>query len=389
MAKAEQIFYRALSVYMTSSTNFQGARNTTAQAAQDLYTQTEIDAVQACWSAVGVPGGPVNVITLTNGQTVTGLGASTGNWLYYKIAVPSGQTQLQVKTTGGSGDLDLYVKLGGTPTTSSYTGKSEGSTSTETVTISSPSAGDYYIGLYAYSTFSSVSLTATYSGNNPNFTLTVSPTSTTIAKGGSGTVTVTTAVSGGFSNAIALSASGAPSGATISFSPSSIAAPGSGTSTMTINTGTAAAGTYTITVSGTGGGLTKTATVSLTISDDSTTMNESESNNTMSTADPIATSGTSAKGYIGTPTDVDYFKVSLPSGRNLTLNLTVPSTKDYDLYIYSSTGTQLARSINPTGQAETITYRNTGTSAKSIYIKVIGYNSAYSTSLSYTLKATW
>ena len=60
MTKAEQIFYRALTTYMTSSTNFQGARNATAQAAADLYGGTasaEYTQVQNCWTAVGAPGG--------------------------------------------------------------------------------------------------------------------------------------------------------------------------------------------------------------------------------------------------------------------------------------------------------------------------------------------
>ena len=40
---AAKIFYRALTVYMTSSTNFQGARTATAQAATDLYGATAGD----------------------------------------------------------------------------------------------------------------------------------------------------------------------------------------------------------------------------------------------------------------------------------------------------------------------------------------------------------
>ncbi len=57
--KMRSIWYRALTVYMTSSTNFQGARNATAQAAADLYGGTctpEWKAVQLAWDAVGVPG---------------------------------------------------------------------------------------------------------------------------------------------------------------------------------------------------------------------------------------------------------------------------------------------------------------------------------------------
>ncbi len=56
-AKAEKIWYRALTVYMTSSTNYAGARAATISAAKDLYgiTSTEQAAVAAAWTAVGRP----------------------------------------------------------------------------------------------------------------------------------------------------------------------------------------------------------------------------------------------------------------------------------------------------------------------------------------------
>ncbi len=56
-AKAEKIWYRALTVYMTSSTNYAGARAATISAARDLYgiTSTEQAAVAAAWTAVGRP----------------------------------------------------------------------------------------------------------------------------------------------------------------------------------------------------------------------------------------------------------------------------------------------------------------------------------------------
>jgi Zn-dependent metalloprotease len=55
-AKAEKIWYRALSVYFTSSTDYAGARAATIRAAKDLYgaTSTEATAVAKAWSAVSV-----------------------------------------------------------------------------------------------------------------------------------------------------------------------------------------------------------------------------------------------------------------------------------------------------------------------------------------------
>lgn len=61
MQKAEQIFYRANTNYMTASTNFLGARNATLHAAEELYSQSEANAVGLAWSAVGVGGDPTSV----------------------------------------------------------------------------------------------------------------------------------------------------------------------------------------------------------------------------------------------------------------------------------------------------------------------------------------
>lgn len=54
--KLGAIWYRALTVYMTSTTNYAGARTATLNAAKDLYGagSTEYDAVAAVWSAVNV-----------------------------------------------------------------------------------------------------------------------------------------------------------------------------------------------------------------------------------------------------------------------------------------------------------------------------------------------
>ncbi|MEU1848572.1 M4 family metallopeptidase [Streptomyces sp. NPDC019990] len=55
-AKLGKIWYRALTVYMTSSTDYAGARTATLNAARDLYgdDSAERKAVAAAWSAVGV-----------------------------------------------------------------------------------------------------------------------------------------------------------------------------------------------------------------------------------------------------------------------------------------------------------------------------------------------
>jgi Zn-dependent metalloprotease len=54
--KVARIWYRALTVYMTSTTNYKGARAASLSAAKDLYGSgsTEYNAIAAAWSAVSV-----------------------------------------------------------------------------------------------------------------------------------------------------------------------------------------------------------------------------------------------------------------------------------------------------------------------------------------------
>lgn len=57
---ARKVFYRALAYYMTSTTDFPGARKATVQAAQSLFGCATlktgiVDAIKAAWDAVGVP----------------------------------------------------------------------------------------------------------------------------------------------------------------------------------------------------------------------------------------------------------------------------------------------------------------------------------------------
>ncbi|HYC91684.1 MAG TPA: M4 family metallopeptidase [Thermoanaerobaculia bacterium] len=163
---AAKIWYRALTTYMTSSTNFAGARTATAQAATDLYGSTAAARVHLAWDAVGVPGGttpPGTVITLTNGVAVSSISGSTGTWKHYKISVPTGQSSLVIAMSGGTGDADMYVKRGSQPTSSSYDYRPYLNGNNETVTVTNPVAGDWYISLYGYSTYSGVTLRATYS----------------------------------------------------------------------------------------------------------------------------------------------------------------------------------------------------------------------------------
>jgi vibriolysin len=171
IAKAAQIFYRANRDILTSSSNFAAARTATEQAAAQLgYTAAEQASVTDAWKAVGVgvPVPPPTVTPLTNGTAVSNISDATGGQKFYSLVVPSGQTTLTFTTAGGTGDVDLYTNFGAVPSTSTYTCRPYTGGNAETCTFSSPAAGTYYVMLNAYSAYSGVTLTGTYSTTGGN-----------------------------------------------------------------------------------------------------------------------------------------------------------------------------------------------------------------------------
>jgi serine protease len=121
------------------------------------------------------------------------------------------------------------------------------------------------------------------------------------------------------------------------------------------------------------------------------TISETESNNTISTANAIATAGTVVNGNLSATTDTDYFVVQLPAGKTLTATLTQGSTtNDFDLYIYNSAGTQLALSENGAGATDAASVSNTTTATSARYVRVKYYSGGTgATSGKYTLKMSW
>ncbi len=82
------------------------------------------------------------------------------NWNYYSVTVPAGASQLKVQIANGSGDADLYVRYGANPSLSKYDCRPYLYGNNETCTFNSPSAGTWYIGVYAYNTVNNVDVDA-------------------------------------------------------------------------------------------------------------------------------------------------------------------------------------------------------------------------------------
>jgi uncharacterized protein (TIGR03437 family) len=99
---------------------------------------------------------------------VTGLRGVTSSEVFYRFTVPAGATALAVRTSGGVGDVDLYLRPG-LPATCQGSAVvfepcprdvlfSENDGNSEIIRVSSPAPGDWYIALTAYDAYSGVTL---------------------------------------------------------------------------------------------------------------------------------------------------------------------------------------------------------------------------------------
>lgn len=106
----------------------------------------------------------------SGGGTVNNLSVTQGNWTEsYTLEVPSGISTLDVDIFGANGDADVYVYYNTSPT-DTVNASVDTSTrcvpwaqgSNESCSINNPAAGTWYIRIYAYATFSDLTLEAAY-----------------------------------------------------------------------------------------------------------------------------------------------------------------------------------------------------------------------------------
>jgi hypothetical protein len=102
----------------------------------------------------------VPALTSGTGVTIASSGAR-GTSLYRKITVPAGATSLTVTISGGSGDVDLYIRRGAVPTFTTYDCASEAGGNAESCVISNPAAGTYFIMLGLWDPYANATLRAT------------------------------------------------------------------------------------------------------------------------------------------------------------------------------------------------------------------------------------
>jgi serine protease len=114
----------------------------------------------------GTPSGGGS-IALSNGVAVAGSTNSTSansDFDEYTVAIPSGASNLVIATSGASGDVDLYVRFGAAPSTSTYDCRPYTSSGNESCSFATPSTGTYYVRVYGYQTGTvNYTITATWS----------------------------------------------------------------------------------------------------------------------------------------------------------------------------------------------------------------------------------
>ena len=116
------------------------------------------------WIASNIGGGttppppPANNAVLLD---LTNLSGARSSFVKRQVTVPAGTASFTVVIQGGTGDADLYVRAGTTPTTTKYDCRPYKEGNAETCTFSNPTAGTWFIGLRGYAAYSGVSLRAT------------------------------------------------------------------------------------------------------------------------------------------------------------------------------------------------------------------------------------
>jgi Zn-dependent metalloprotease len=125
----------------------------------------EADAYMS-FTGVSLTASFITPTVLSPNTTLTNLGAIFSSETFYKWTVPAGASSFSVSTTGGTGDVDIFLKKGSPPTCQEtavvapcvYDEVSANVGNQESITINSPAAADAYLNMTAYDTYAGVTL---------------------------------------------------------------------------------------------------------------------------------------------------------------------------------------------------------------------------------------
>lgn len=126
--------------------------------AADAYTYLNN---YGCAGDTGGGGGGTGGVEPVSGQ-LNNLSGSRNSWTRYTWPIPAGVSQMTIEISGGSGDADLYVKLGSQPQTNNYDCRPYRNGNNEICTFDAPASGTWHIGIRAYRTFRNLRMNYSY-----------------------------------------------------------------------------------------------------------------------------------------------------------------------------------------------------------------------------------
>lgn len=105
---------------------------------------------------------PADVTELENQTPVNGIELARGAARDFVLNIPEGATNLKVTTSGGSGDVDLYLNWDNKASRSDFVKKSELIGNADEVAIDRPRYGQAYVHVFAFQASQEVTLVASY-----------------------------------------------------------------------------------------------------------------------------------------------------------------------------------------------------------------------------------
>lgn len=129
----------------------------------DAQFATWLQTVESTEDTIIIPDDNV----LTNGQTVT-IKSDGSEQPSYQFDIPANASNLVIQSSGGTGDVDLYVKAGSEATLNNWDYRPYKGGNSETVNVATPVQGTWYVmgNPYGNRVFDNVSLTASWTVND-------------------------------------------------------------------------------------------------------------------------------------------------------------------------------------------------------------------------------
>ncbi|MEE2785454.1 MAG: S8 family serine peptidase, partial [Pseudomonadota bacterium] len=112
--------------------------------------------------------GPIVPPEIHEALHIENVSGNSGEKSHYSFDVPANATNLSISISGGSGDANLHLKQGSPPTISDYDCRPYVWGNEETCSVTSPTEGVYHAMIHAVSSYSGVTLIASYALTEPN-----------------------------------------------------------------------------------------------------------------------------------------------------------------------------------------------------------------------------